>query len=99
MPWIQRQHFAPSNMRGKKKKKREKKVGKDDGKKAAYRLTVKRYSTARSGLLNAARIAASIWLLSNPMASMFAIASARSGPMARPVGPPLGASVLRCGVG
>lgn len=39
-----------------------------------------RYSTARSGLLKAARIAASICDLSNPMASMLATASARCSP-------------------
>lgn len=42
--------------------------------------TVRRYSTARSGLLKAARIAALIWLRSKPMASMLATASWSAGP-------------------
>jgi hypothetical protein len=40
-------------------------------------------------------MAASIWVLSKPMASMFAMASARSEPIARPEGVP----VERLGVG
>jgi len=44
-------------------------------------LTVNRYSTARSGLKKAARIASSIWALSKPMLSMFAIASASIDPL------------------
>lgn len=62
-------------------------------------LTVRRYSTALSGLLKAARIAASIWVLSKPMASMLAMASARSAPMAKPETPPDGDSTERLGVG
>lgn len=46
-------------------------------------LTVRRYSTARFGLLKAALIARSICVLSNPMLSMFAIADARSVPRAK----------------
>lgn len=47
-------------------------------------------------------MAASIWLLSKPMASMLVMAAARSAPMVRPAeSPPAGASalVLRLGVG
>jgi hypothetical protein len=50
--------------------------------KAIWTLTVKRYSTARSGLLNAARIARSICALSKPMLSMSAIAAFRWAPRA-----------------
>lgn len=45
------------------------------------KLTLKRYSTARSGLKNAARIARSISARSKPMLSMFSIAAARSLPI------------------
>lgn len=65
-------------------------------------LTVKRYSTALSGLLKAARMAASIWLRSKPMASMLVMAAARSAPMVRPAESPpaaASASALRLGVG
>lgn len=65
------------------------------------RRTFNKYSTARSGLLKAARMAASIWLLSNPIASMLAMASARSNPMAKVEAslPLAGASAERWGVG
>lgn len=53
---------------------------------AIVMLTVKRYSTARSGLLKAARMAASIWDRSKPIASMFAMASARWPPKAKALG-------------
>lgn len=46
------------------------------------KLTVNRYSTARSGLKKAARRAASIWGRSKPIASILAIIPARSTPMA-----------------
>lgn len=49
---------------------------------AATKLTVNKYSTARSGLKKAARRAASIWARSKPIASMSAIIPARSAPMA-----------------
>ena len=49
-------------------------------------FTVKRYSTARSGLKYAARIAASISALAKPMLSMLAIAASRSGPMVKAEG-------------
>jgi hypothetical protein len=52
------------------------------GKRAAC-LTVKRYSTARSGLKKAARIARSISARGKPMASMLAMAASRSPPMVR----------------
>ena len=48
--------------------------------------TVKRYSTARSGLKYAARIARSMSVRANPMLSMFAIAADRSSPMAKAFG-------------
>jgi hypothetical protein len=44
-------------------------------------LTVNRYSTARSGLKKAARIARSMSALGKPMLSMLAIAASRSGPI------------------
>lgn len=44
--------------------------------------TVNRYSTARSGLKKAARIARSISVLSNPILSMLAMADSRSFPIA-----------------
>ena len=46
-------------------------------------LAVSRYSTARSGLLNAALIARSISVLGNPMLSILEIAAARSDPRAK----------------
>ena len=46
-------------------------------------LTFKRYSTARSGLKNAALIARSISALGKPMLSISAIASSRCGPRVR----------------
>lgn len=52
------------------------------GKRAAC-LTVKRYSTARSGLKKAARMARSISARGKPMASMLAMAASRSPPMVR----------------
>lgn len=45
--------------------------------------TFKRYSTARSGLKNAALIARSISALGNPILSIFATAAARAAPSAR----------------
>ena len=42
-----------------------------------------RYSTARSGLKNAALIARSISALAKPMLSIFAITSSRCGPRVR----------------
>ena len=45
--------------------------------------TVSKYSTARSGLLNAALIARSISVLSNPILSILAIAAERSDPRAK----------------
>ena len=50
---------------------------------AIQRLAFKRYSTARSGLKNAALIARSISALGKPMLSMFAIASSPCAPMVR----------------
>lgn len=44
-------------------------------------LTVRRYSTARSGLLKAARIARSISTRGNPIFSIFAIAAFRCAPI------------------
>ena len=58
-------------------------------KKAAEKVseqTVKRYSTALSGLLNAARIARSICDLSKPMLSISAIADERCWPTAKALG-------------
>lgn len=49
-------------------------------------LTVKRYSTARSGLKKAARMARSMSALAKPMLSMLAIAASRSPPMVRAEG-------------
>lgn len=49
-------------------------------------LTVKRYSTARSGLKKAARMARSISARGNPMASMLAMAASRSPPIVRAEG-------------
>lgn len=46
-------------------------------------LTFRRYSTARSGLKNAARIARSISARGNPMLSMFWMAASRWAPRAR----------------
>ena len=46
-------------------------------------LTFRRYSTARSGLKNAALIARSISALGKPMLSIFAIASSRCAPRVR----------------
>lgn len=51
--------------------------------KGAACLTVKRYSTARSGLKKAARMARSISPRGKPMASMLAMAASRSPPMVR----------------
>jgi hypothetical protein len=48
----------------------------------AYR-TLSRYSTALSGLKNAALIAASMSVRANPMLSMLAIAALRSAPRMR----------------
>lgn len=50
------------------------------GKKCNCR-TFNKYSTARSGLKNAARMAASISALAKPMLSMLAIAASRSLPI------------------
>ena len=50
------------------------------------RLTFKRYSTARSGLLNAALIARSICDLSKPMLIKFVTAAARSAPTVKAEG-------------
>lgn len=47
---------------------------------------MRRYSTARSGLKKAARIAASISALAKPMLSMLAMAASRSLPMVRAEG-------------
>ena len=46
-------------------------------------LTFKRYSTARSGLKKAARMARSISARAKPMLSMLAMAASRSPPMVR----------------
>lgn len=62
-------------------------------------LTFRRYSTARSGLKKAARMAASIWERSKPMASMFAITSALAEPMAIELASPSGAAPAPAGVG
>ena len=45
-----------------------------------FRLTVSKYSTARSGLLNAALIARSISVRGKPILSIFAMAAVRSAP-------------------
>lgn len=45
-------------------------------------LTVKRYSTARSGLLNAARIAASTSSAGYPISIILSIADCRADPIA-----------------
>ena len=49
-------------------------------------IPFRRYSTARSGLLKAARMARSIWARSKPMLSMSAMAAAREEPRARAEG-------------
>ena len=66
--------------------------------------TVRRYSTARSGLKKAARIAASICDLSKPMASILAMASTRCSPTAsalasRPAGASSAGAARAAGVG
>ena len=54
--------------------------------KSAGGLTVRRYSTARSGLKKAARMAASMSALAKPMLSMLAMAASRSLPIVRAEG-------------
>jgi hypothetical protein len=49
-------------------------------------LTVRRYSTARSGLKKAARMARSMSALAKPMLSMLAMAASRSPPIVRAEG-------------
>ena len=53
---------------------------------ASASLTVKRYSTARSGLKKAARMALSMSAREKPMFSMPAMAASRSLPMVRAEG-------------
>lgn len=61
-------------------------VSVDSRRRNAMHRTLRRYSTARSGLKKAARMAASMSARAKPMLSMFATAASRSLPMVRAEG-------------